>query len=115
MHPKSPAQLREIRQRCQRIAAVAADLAREDYLASPEVQAQVERHLEVIGEAISRLARTDPVIADRVTDWRGIVGLRNVIAHGYDVIEQARLWEVIHSNLALLLEEVEVLLMEEEL
>ncbi|RAI95199.1 uncharacterized protein DUF86 [Algoriphagus yeomjeoni] len=37
----------------------------------------VERHLEIIGEALNRILKRDPLFEDRIKNARSIVGLRN--------------------------------------
>jgi len=41
-------------------------------------------------------------------DWRDLVGLRNIIAHRYDQVDQAILWDAIESVLPVLIEQVRV-------
>ena len=43
-----------------------------------------------------------------------IIGFRNRLVHGYDVIDQHQVWEVIHDFVPLLQTEVEQLLREAE-
>ena len=112
MHPRSAAQLHEIKERCRRIQRSVAGMGLADYLADPETQTNIERHLEVIGEAINRLARVDAATATLITDWELIVGLRNVIAHGYDVLDQRRIFVAVQTKVPQLAREVEELLQE---
>ncbi|MGE9296064.1 MAG: HepT-like ribonuclease domain-containing protein [Puniceicoccales bacterium] len=59
----------------------------EDFLSDRLLQSGVERKLEVIGEALNRLKAIDGNAFGRITDGPRIIGMRNVIAHGYDVID----------------------------
>lgn len=43
----------------------------------------MERVLEVCGEAMSNLYRVAPAIAETIPHARDIIGLRNILAHGY--------------------------------
>ena len=45
----------------------------------------VERQLEIIGEALNRLRKADPEVAQRIPDISRIVGLRNILAHGLPI------------------------------
>lgn len=57
-----------------------------------------DRGFNIIGEAARRLS--DAVKLDNPDiEWRRIVGLRNVIVHGYDEIDYARHWRVIQEDL----------------
>lgn len=72
----------------------------------------VERSFEIIGEAVSRLARSEPDLAAEITGGRQIIGFRNEIAHGYDTIDDNRVDSVIKQHLARLREDVAALLMD---
>ncbi|MEB3248984.1 MAG: HepT-like ribonuclease domain-containing protein [Merismopediaceae bacterium] len=58
----------------------------------------VERQLEILGEAAGRLS-SDFRSAHSDINWRGIIGLRNILIHRYDDIQQQVVWEVVISNL----------------
>ena len=67
--------------------------ALDSYRLDVMLRSAVERQLEIIGEAISRLARTDPTLAGRISDVPSIIGFRNVIAHGYDIVDNEAVCE----------------------
>lgn len=68
----------------------------------------VERNLEIIGEAMSRILTQDAAI--RLSNTRKIVDTRNRIIHGYDTVSNDILWNIIHQYLPVLKDEVEQLL-----
>jgi uncharacterized protein with HEPN domain len=70
----------------------------------------VERNFVTIGEAFSRLARLDPQVAAALGEYPQIIGFRNVVVHGYDVLEHAIVWGVIQNELPRLLERVREML-----
>ncbi|MCA1809765.1 MAG: DUF86 domain-containing protein [Lentisphaerae bacterium] len=70
-----------------------------DFKASRELQLIVERELEIIGEALVRLRRDHSSLTDHIADIDKIIGLRNVLAHGYDVLEYEILWDVVENKL----------------
>lgn len=70
----------------------------------------VERKLEIVGEALSRALRADGAIEDVITDTRRIIGLRNVLAHGYDVLDAEELHLIVTTQLQSLIERLRVLL-----
>ena len=80
------------------------------YNASKIMQAAVERHIEIIGEATKHLLEIRPDIA--ITNARKIINTRNKIAHGYDDIENSEIWNIIINYLPNLKAEVEKLLSE---
>ena len=43
-------------------------------------------------------------------DWRRIIGLRNILAHQYELIRQEILWDIVTSLLPPLLNQIETLL-----
>lgn len=74
----------------------------------------VERSFEILGEALSRLESAEPEMLTGISDHRRIVGFCNWLAHGYDAIEHAIVWEIIETFVPVLMAEVEVLLGEEQ-
>jgi uncharacterized protein with HEPN domain len=92
------------------IAGHTLDRYRSDVL----LRSAVERQLEIVGEALNRLSRTDPVLASRISHARTIIGFRNVLAHGYDVVRDETVWEAITHELPVLASEASALLSELE-
>lgn len=87
----------------------------EIYLRDRRMRQVVERNLEIIGEALVRLRKTDPVTAERITDVHQIIGLRNRLAHGYDEeIDDALVWRAVQESLPVLRADAEMLLPEFE-
>ncbi|MBL7175885.1 MAG: DUF86 domain-containing protein [Desulfobacteraceae bacterium] len=50
-----------------------------------------------------------PALLERISDTEKIIGFRNVLVHGYDIIDDATVWSAIKTNLPTLLEEVRTL------
>lgn len=73
-----------------------------------EVKWLVERGLEIIGEALKRLAHAAPSI--EIEHSKSIIGTRNKIAHEYDVVDPAILHAVVTRHLPKLKEEIERIL-----
>jgi uncharacterized protein with HEPN domain len=70
----------------------------------------VERNFEIIGEAMNRLRALDPTTAAQISDVKSIVAFRNVLIHGYHLIDDSEVWNVITRSLPRLQAEVESLL-----
>ena len=70
----------------------------------------VERNFEIIGEAIKRRAHHDPDTASRIGSHAQIIAFRNVLIHGYDLVDHALVWNVIELQLPALQRDVESLL-----
>jgi uncharacterized protein with HEPN domain len=64
----------------------------------------IERDLEIIGEAINRILRTDPEFP--IENAKRIVGLRNQIIHAYDNISDENIWAIISKHIPLLKDEI---------
>lgn len=70
----------------------------------------VERNIEIIGEAMSRILKVESGI--EISNSRKIVDVRNRIIHGYDSVSDDVIWGIVIRNLPVLLKEVEELLNE---
>lgn len=70
----------------------------------------MERHFEIIGEAMRRLEKDDAGAAGCIAHYRRIIAFRNVLIHGYDVIDPAIVWSAIADDLEPLLADVQTLL-----
>jgi len=68
----------------------------------------VERNIEIIGEALSRVITKDASVT--ITNARKIVDTRNRIIHGYDSVSDEIIWGIIINHLPILYSEVQVLL-----
>ena len=68
----------------------------------------VERNIEIIGEAMSRILQEDNGI--KISNSRKIVDVRNRIIHGYDSVSDDVVWGILVKNLPILQKEVEILL-----
>lgn len=68
----------------------------------------VERNIEIIGEAMSRILRENNEI--QISNSRKIVDVRNRIIHGYDAVSDDLIWGIVVKNLPVLQKEVEILL-----
>jgi len=77
------------------------------YQGDEMLRAAVERKLEVIGEAFTKLADAEPEIVEKFPDLRKIVGLRNRIIHGYDTVDDEIVWDVVANKLPSLRRQVE--------
>ncbi len=114
MQPKSPKWLEDIAEASDRIAAWTARFSFAEYEGDPFMRGAVERNVEIIGEAMIRLERTDPEIALRITDHRRVIGLRNRLTYDDDPTDHSLVWDAIHDVLPTLRAEVAALMVETE-
>ena len=73
-------------------------LTYEDFIEQEMVVDAVVRNLEIIGEA----AKNIPIkIQEQFPSvpWKRMIGLRNIISHGYFGIDMSIIWEIITQNL----------------
>jgi len=75
------------------------------YITKLVVKRAVERDLEIIGEAVKKLLMLEPKI--KIESSRKIIGLRNMISHAYDTIEDELIWGIIQKDIPRLLDEIE--------
>lgn len=73
--------LYDIAEAGQLIATFTADKPFTDYERDAMLRSAVERQFEIIGEALTRLARLDQALAERITEYRRIIAFRNILAH----------------------------------
>ena len=72
---------------------------REAYVGDARTQAAVERKFEIIGEALNRLHRDCPEIAERIPPLREVVDFRNLLIHGYAAVIPDRVWDYAQNDL----------------
>lgn len=112
MQPESAAFIWDVRAAGVRITTFAEGLTAATYAADELRKSAVERQLEIIGEALNRLRKADPEVAQRIPDISRIIGLRNILAHGYAVVDDAVVWSAVSERMPALLKVVEKLLEE---
>jgi len=71
----------------------------DDYRADLMLRSAVERQFEVFGEALARALRADPELQERLPASRGAIDFRNVIAHEYDALAAATVWDIARNEL----------------
>lgn len=110
MQPKSLRWLEDIRSSADLILQATAQRSPADYEADALLRAAVERHFEIIGEVVGRLSRHDPDTAQRIDNYPRIIAFRNILIHGYDLVDHAQVWQVLRHDLPRLNAQVAALL-----
>ena len=110
MHPRAPKLLEDIRSAADFVKTATHGVALEQFKQDRLLRQAVERNFEIIGEAMRRLEKDDLDTVSRIADYRRIIAFRNVLIHGYDVIDPAIVWSAIADDLAPLLRDVQALL-----
>ena len=80
------------------------------YQEATVTQRAVERDFEIIGEALNRIKNIDDDIIQKISDYHRIIGFRNILIHGYDIIDEKIVWQAILKHLPILIEEVKEIL-----
>ncbi len=75
------------------------------YMQKKHLRRAVEREVEIIGEATSRILQSDPTF--ELEHARKIVNTRNRVIHGYDSVDDETIWGIVIKHLPRLRVEVE--------
>ncbi len=86
----------------------------EGYIRDSYLRSAVERQFIIIGEAMNLLREVEPSAATRISDYRPIIGFRNVLVHGFFQVNDVRVWNTIRKYLPILHGEVSDLFREYE-
>ena len=107
--PHDPAKLIEdIRISIREIDCFCTNRQGADFESDAMLQRAIEREREIIGEALNRLIRIDEEnVESAIPEYRAIIGLRNIIAHGYDVVDPMIVWDVVINHIPKLADQVE--------
>jgi uncharacterized protein with HEPN domain len=94
------------------IARFTENLTPETYEESELVTAAVERKFEIIGEALAKMLKTAPDMGEQIPDVRQIIAFRNLLIHGYAVVQHDRVLGIAQTSLPGLRRKVAELLRE---
>lgn len=106
MNDRSAKLLWDVRRAAGRAIEFLDGLPLDAYLANALVRSAVERQIGIIGDALAELRRRDPTAAQQVPRLNEIIGTRNILIHGYDTVDDAKVWTIVTSNLPVLIEDV---------
>jgi uncharacterized protein with HEPN domain len=110
MESKSPKLLEDIRDAAAFVRQITEHKSLDDYRGDRLLRQAVERNFEIIGEAVGRLAKIDPATSSKIGQHAQIIAFRNILIHGYDLIDDAQVWDVIQQDLPKLGADVTALL-----
>ena len=80
------------------------------YQNNPVTKRAVERDFEIIGEALNRIKNTDSKLLEKISEHHRIIGFRNILIHGYDIVDEAIVWQAVTNHLPILHGEIKELL-----
>lgn len=90
--------LQDILKAADLVASFTTDFTLDRFLGDALVQSAVLRQLQIVGEATRHVSETFKVQHPDIP-WREIVGMRNVIVHGYNEVELEVVWSVVEKFL----------------
>lgn len=72
------------------------------FLEHPMAQDAILMRLQEIGENLARIRRIDEEAFTAAADdsWVQIIGLRNIISHGYHQIDPEKIWQILTEELS---------------
>jgi uncharacterized protein with HEPN domain len=76
------------------------------------VEVWMIHHLQIIGEAASRLSKEFKEKHAEVA-WGGMIGMRHVLVHGYFETDTEIVWRAVDNNLPTLKKQLETILAEQ--
>lgn len=90
------------------IAIADADL--NAFMADGPTTWATERQVSLLGEALRKLREVDPTLAAQIPDLHRIVGMRNVLVHGYVTVDHEIVWIAVTTLVPKLVTHLESLL-----
>ena len=98
--------INDIKQAIDKINDYTAGISFEDFKSDSKTYDSVLHNLMVIGEAANRIPDEVKEKNCRI-NWRGIIGMRNIIAHGYFRIDPDIVWVTIKERLPELADQID--------
>lgn len=109
MNERDRDSLEDLRDAARRVLAFTRGLDAVALASNEEKLSAVLYQFVVIGEAARRLS-DECRAAHPAVPGRQIIAMRNIITHGYDQVDEAKLWQVIAADLPAFLTELETIL-----
>ena len=102
--------LQDSLEQAREVQSFTAGMTFQMYHTDRKTQAAVERKFEIIGEALNRIYNADEELLEQIRDYRSIISFRNILAHGYDSVEDRVVWGIIENDINTLIEDASELL-----
>jgi uncharacterized protein with HEPN domain len=104
MQPEALKYLYDIKEAALKVRRFTKGKKERDYLSDELLQSATERQFEIIGEAVNKLCKEFPAVGQSIPDYRKMIAFRNMLIHGYAVVDPVIVWGVVESNVPVLLE-----------
>lgn len=110
MNDETRKNLIDILQAAEEIQDFVSGISFKAYQNSSVTKRAVERDFEIIGEALNRIKYTDDELLEKISEHRRIIGFRNILIHGYDIVDEAIVWQAVTHHLPILVREIKEIL-----
>lgn len=90
--------MRHMRDHAQEAIDLLGKMTQDQLSEDRTIQLAISRLIEIIGEAANRVP-DDFRQQHPNLPWRQAIGMRHLLAHGYDVIEYAVIWDTVNKSL----------------
>lgn len=90
---RAPKRLRDVVDAADEILSFTEGKTFDDYVNDRGLRLIVERLFEIVGEAINQAVVDEPELEEAIPEARRVVGMRNRIIHGYDVVRHDVVWD----------------------
>ena len=103
--------VRDMLDACERCLDYTSGMDQAAFLGDRRTYDATIRNIEIIGEAANNVPRA-VWDAHQEIPWRGIIDTRNRIIHGYGVIDDEAVWEIVSGDIPHLIPQLRALLQE---
>lgn len=95
--------LRDMLEAARKVVRYTGNRQIEGFVADEMAYDATLRNLEILGEAAKKIPED---IRQRYpgVDWRGVAGLRDILAHAYFALDNPTLWQIVQTDIPRLLE-----------
>ena len=109
--PEEDVLLRDMLDHARRAVEAVAEKDRSDLDSDLILAAALERFVEVIGEAASKVSPSTRANSPEIP-WKEIIGMRNRLVHGYAAVDHDIVWNVVSADLLEMIDALERILAE---
>ena len=99
----------DVRSAALAIQSFVEGMTRDEFVMDPLRKSAVQMQFVILGEAMSRIRDGFPEAFSDISEARRIIDFRNVVAHGYDMISDDLVWDVVQNHLDQLLSDLDEL------
>ncbi|RKX51727.1 MAG: hypothetical protein DRP30_07465 [Thermotoga sp.] len=101
--------LKHVRDAMKKVMKYLENKNKEEFIKNEILQDAVIRQLEIMGEAVKNLSLR--IILDNPQiPWKGMVGLRDVLIHGYDKVNLEIIWKIAREDVPKTFKKIEDLI-----